>query len=53
MKKNYVSPNLEVIRIKQGNVVMNSHGGLECAGEDIEGGSSCHDCDWYCDESGT
>ncbi len=53
MKKKYVSPHLEVLRIKQGNVVMNSHDGFGCAGEDIDGGSSCHECNFYCDESDT
>ncbi len=52
MKKKYVSPEMEVIRIKQGDMVMNSHGGLGCAGEN-ESCDDCHDCVLYCDESDT
>ncbi len=48
MKKNYVSPNLEVLRIKQGNVVMNSHGGIGCGG-DIFCDDSCHECETFCE----
>ncbi len=43
MKKNYVSPNLEVLRIKQGNVVMTSP----------TYGCSCDDECQYESESGT
>ncbi len=39
MKKTFIAPELEVIRIKNGDVIMNSHGAASCFG------------DLFCDDS--
>ncbi len=46
MKKTYVAPDMEIIHIKQGNVVMNSHD-FSCIVEGEACDEWCHECLGY------
>ncbi len=50
-KKKYLAPDMEVLHIKEGEVLMSSHG-FSCIGEIESCDELCHDCDWY-EESDT